>query len=309
MKNYSIAKFGSQLRSHFDKYSDKDLLVVAETIEELITLHKKYTKEGWSVSSYTYSKLEFLSQKGSLFISHLSNESEILIDSNSRFRNILDKHIHKCDFKQDLEDSRIYFKILDTIPDLSLGYAWFSDCVYVGLRNYLVFEYANKGVYEFSYLKLIERLYFENKIDNKELFILRQLRILKYNYRENILDELPSKHFAIKLITILKKLSLTSDIKIEPSYKFENNTLRIVTNSKFNGYQRLRLIEGLYCSKGINNPEIKKIISNPQFYACKLVDNNYLNNIIDTLEANPFKEYFGKSINVFRHTGYKSAQK
>ena len=30
MKNYSIAIFGSSLSTDFDKYSDKDLLIVAE---------------------------------------------------------------------------------------------------------------------------------------------------------------------------------------------------------------------------------------------------------------------------------------
>ncbi len=40
MKNYSVAIFGSSLRADFDKYSDRDLLVVADDFKTLEKLKK-----------------------------------------------------------------------------------------------------------------------------------------------------------------------------------------------------------------------------------------------------------------------------
>ena len=60
MKNYSVAIYGSSTRENFDTYSDKDILIVAEYYKELENLKKEYEKQGFSVSTYTYSKLKFL---------------------------------------------------------------------------------------------------------------------------------------------------------------------------------------------------------------------------------------------------------
>ena len=154
MKNYSVAIFGSSLRADFDKYSDRDLLIVAENYETLNRLKEEYSNENWSISFYTYSKLEYLSKNGSLFIKHLRNESKILLDKNDRFSSIIDNYKPKEDFKNEIQNSLNYFKIIEYIPNSSLGFAWYCDCLFVGLRNFLVFENAQNGIFEFSFIKL-----------------------------------------------------------------------------------------------------------------------------------------------------------
>ena len=89
MKNYSVAIYGSSTRENFDKYSDKDILIVAETYREIKSLRLEYENQGFSASTYTYSKLQFMSENGSLFIDHLVKESQILIDLNGKFNLIL----------------------------------------------------------------------------------------------------------------------------------------------------------------------------------------------------------------------------
>lgn len=288
MKNYSIAEFGSQLNSNFDKYSDKDLLIAAENVNDLIELHKQYTALGWSVSSYSYSKLKYLSNKGSLFLSHLKLNSNIIFDFKNTFKQIIDEHLQKEDYNNELVGSINYFNVISYIPDLRLGYAWFADCFYVGLRNFLIFENANKGIFEFSYLNMIEFLLKENKINKKEYHILRELRVVKYNYRENILDELPQKSFVSSLLPIAERFNIMpKTIFVNPQY-YQNYVLDMIHCQHINGYQRLRLLEGIYCSKEINIPEIKKIISNPQFYASKLSNNTFLDRLIDMLAKGEF---------------------
>lgn len=68
---YSILIYGSSIRGNSDKYSDKDLLIVAEEYNVLNSLKDYYSQLGWSVSTYTYDKLNYLSINGYLFVKHL----------------------------------------------------------------------------------------------------------------------------------------------------------------------------------------------------------------------------------------------
>lgn len=284
MKNYSIAIFGSSLRSDFDEYSDKDLLLVAEDYETMENLKKIYSKDDWSISFYTYSKLKYLAENGSLFIKHLQEESKIIIDNNDRLEDILNHFKPKNNYTKDIKDCESYFDIIKTIPKTTLGYAWFCDSLFVGLRNYLVFKNAEDGIFEFSFIKLLNRLKEQRLINQSDINILRELRVVKRNYREEILDELPSLDFIKKVIPVVKGLGILESIKLVNSETFQNIIEKSIIKGDFNPYQRLRLVEGYYCSQSLNIPELKKIISNPQFYACKMKDNDFTINLISEIK-------------------------
>lgn len=284
MKNFSVAIFGSSLRTDFDKYSDKDLLVVANDYETLEKLKEIYTKDNWSISFYTYSKLEYLSENGSLFIKHLQNESKIIIDNNKRLNNLLETFKPKKDYKSEIQDSLNYFEIIKSIPNSKLGFAWFCDSFFVGLRNHLVFKNAENGIFEFSFINLLEILKEQGIINKMDIDVLRELRVVKRNYRENIYDELPSYEYISKVIAITKKIGILDFVNILDPLKFQNLIENTIIKKSFNPYQRLRLVEGYYCSQELNIPELKKIISNPQFYALKMKDNNYTLNLINEIK-------------------------
>jgi len=158
MKKYSISIFGSSLGPNFDKYSDKDLLMVSDSYSTLAELKKKYESEGYSVSTYTYKKLKYLSEKGSLFVQHLKVESKILIDYKDLLKSILDNHKEIQPSNEQIYDSIEYFNFLRIIPDSVIGYAWFCDCFYVGIRNYLILKSASERNYNFSFLSLLNDL-------------------------------------------------------------------------------------------------------------------------------------------------------
>jgi hypothetical protein len=284
MKNYSIAIFGSSLRSDFDKYSDKDLLIVADDYKTLESLKTIYSKDDWSISFYTYSKLKYLSKNGSLFIKHLQKESKIIADKNDRLEGILNQFNPKINYKNDIDDCVNYFDIIKTVPNTKLGYAWFCDSLYVGLRNYLVFKNAENEIFEFSFTKLLKGLKDQGKIKQSDIEILKELRVVKRNYREEVLDELPSLGFIKKVIPIAKAIGIIKTVKIIDSRTFQNIVDQDIICKKFNPYQRLRLVEGYYCSQDLNIPELKKIISNPQFYASKMKDNDFTMNLISKIK-------------------------
>lgn len=295
MKNYSIAIFGSSLRADFDKYSDRDLLVVANDFETLEKLKKIYSKDNWSISYYTYSKLKYLSENGSLFIKHLKNESKIIVDKKSRLNKILNEFNPKSDYKKDIQECENYFDIIKTVPKTNLGFAWFCDSLFVGLRNYLVFKNAENGIFEFSFVKLLNRLKEQRKIRESDIEILKELRVVKRNYREGIIDELPSLSYLEKVIPIVKSLGILDKIQIVDSLTFQNTVDKSIIRKKFSPYQRLRLVEGYYCSQELNFPELKKIISNPQFYASKMKDNDFTMNLISEIKKRHTTTYIKNS--------------
>ena len=108
MKNYSIAIYGSSLRQSFDMYSDKDLLIVSSSYKSLSKLKNKYEEQGYSVSTYTYKKLQYLSNKSSLFIQHLKVESKIIKDNNNQLSFILKNYIQKTPTELEITESKFF---------------------------------------------------------------------------------------------------------------------------------------------------------------------------------------------------------
>ncbi|MCF6131610.1 hypothetical protein [Flavobacterium wongokense] len=286
MKNYSVAIYGSSMRENFDKYSDRDILIVANFYDELKSLKIEYENQGFSVSTYTYSKLQFMSENGSLFIDHLVKESKILIDFNGKLNLILNNHkSQKPDLKQ-FQDNKKYFEILKFVPNSSKGFGWFCDCLYVGIRNYLILKSAEKGDFNFSYLTLLDELKSENLIALHEIDTLRELRVIKRNYRDKINDELPSEKYIFKIIKIVNKLGLLKNTEILDNVEFKRYVETSIKNEEFNHYQKLRLVEMYYFLNGKENKEIERIICNPQFYASFFKKEKYVTNIIQKIAKN-----------------------
>jgi hypothetical protein len=285
MKNYSIAIYGSSTRENFDKYSDKDILIVAESYKNIKSLRMEYENQGFSVSTYTYSKLKYMSLKGSLFIDHLVKESKVLIDYNEKFDLILKNHISKKPSFKEFVDNKNYFKFLLFVPNSKKGFGWFCDCLYIGFRNYLILKSAEKNNFNFSYLTLLEELKKENLIAENEIQILRELRVIKRNYREKVYEELPSENFILKIVKILIRLNLIKEVKIVNEVDFKNFVKTSIKNDEFGHYQKMRLIEMFYYINGNENKEIERIICNPQFYASFFKKEKYIQNIIEQIAS------------------------
>ncbi len=135
-------------------------------------------------------------------------------------------------------------------------------------------------IFEFSFIKLLNLLKEQGLINQSDVKILKQIRVVKRNYREDVFDELPSSGFIKNLIPIVKKIGFLDSVNIVDSLVFQKNVDKSIITENFSPYQRLRLVEGYYCSQELNIPNLKKIISNPQFYASKMKDDNFTRNLI-----------------------------
>lgn len=284
MKKYSIAIFGSSLRPNYDKYSDKDLLIVSNSYSTLNELKNTYEQDGFSISTYTYKKLKYLSDKGSLFVQHLKSESNILTDYKGLLTNILESHKEHQPSSEQIKESIDFFDFLKNIPDSKIGYAWFCDCFYVGIRNYLILKSAESKNYRFSFLNLLSDLLKSETINNEDFEILRQLRVLKKNYRERVYDELPSKDYINALIKVGHKLNLLPETNYQSIDNYTTILLKYVKTKGRNHYFKLRLVEIFYLLSGKRLQEIDKIICNPQLYAMKFKNNEFVSKLITVIE-------------------------
>lgn len=278
---YSIAEFGSTQRLTNDKYSDKDLLIVSNCTILLNAKKAEFQNKGFSVSTYTYKKLAYLSNAKSLFIDHLIQESNIQKDWNGSLKSILDSHISKINFEIDLNNTINYFKFLNKIPDIKILFSWFCDCFYVGLRNYLILKSAESKQICFSYLELINQLFLSKIINHDELAILKNLRVVKKNYRDKINDENPSIEFVIDLAAIGVRLKLLNDFAIIPNNNFQYLAKRFLKNPLVNNYCKIRIYEALYKINGEESDEIEKIVTNPQMYSYNFKDSKYISKMLD----------------------------
>lgn len=272
MRNYSIALFGSLLRKDFDNYSDKDLLIVSDSYETIEDLKQKYESKGVTVTFYTYAKLKFLSSKESLFIEHLKREAQLLFDDGSKLENLLINTPTITSSQSRLAEAKEYFKPFDFIPSSPLGYGWYCDAFYVGFRNYLINLSALKKSYKFSFMDLLLEAYEDKQIDKNEFEMLRQLRVIKRNYRTKQHDELPSFSYMENLSAYIQRIGFLKIIKPIVYSQIEDIVKPRLLDTSLNYYQKLRLIEIYYYSSKVNLPDLEALISNP--YSCAFLMKN-----------------------------------
>jgi len=284
---FSILKYGSSVRGDSDKYSDKDLLIVAESIIDFKKIEKKYLKQSWSISYYTYDKLQYLADNGFLFIKHLIKEGKIEYDTNNNLKKILDSFKETKNYIQEVKNTEEFFNFVHTIPRNDVSFSWLCDNVYVNFRNNLIYKSAINGNYTFSYLHLIDHLYDCKIISKNELEILTQLRVIKSCYRNNYNDIRPSYNYIKELINIMNKLG----ININLNFTSIDNLNEIYNlNEISNPYKKLRLIELQFKNLEIEDKEMEKYIANPQFYAnCKSII-KVTNKFVENLEKHKMFE-------------------
>ena len=250
IKLHSSISFGSQARGDNDDFSDVDILIVREktTIDDKDT-HKHY---------YTKKRLLSLKKAESLFLVHLKKEGKIIEDKSGWLQSFLS---NVPDFTAD--ENRIglvkkYLSILLSMNPSNNQKLWWSDCIYVFLRDYLIKYNSKYGVYSFSpfmYGKPIG----QRESDLTEVIL--DLRYQKSKYRSK--NEISENRLDIKKI----KSHLTNVLGIDLD---RNRLLDVFLDSSIalEQYFKLRLLEGLYLNKEveITDKKIIKYMQSPHSY-------------------------------------------
>jgi hypothetical protein len=182
----SEAVFGSYARGDTDRLSDRDFLIVDDSPEILKIRAAALKREGASVASYTFRKLEALCKTQALFVQHLRLEASICIDSDDRLKRHLANFQPKSSYEREIRSNANLAGLITTIPGCSKADLWAADVLYVAVRNFGVLWLADHRRYIFAYERILEALCQEGVITASGVHILRQLRVLKSIYRGNV---------------------------------------------------------------------------------------------------------------------------
>ncbi len=265
----AIALFGSQVSGGSDDNSDRDLLVVCPPNEKQLKI-REFTNAGYGVSAYTPRQLEYMKDKGSLFLQHLKYESKILYDNNGDF----EKFLSSCTLipPGDLEIAKTVNTILDVLaaPRTSSLSLWLEDYLYVLSRDFFIKYFAKRGKVVFNVNHLSHSVANEFDVSNSEVVAFCKLRHGKYLYRNGFSAR---NHSTISMRRWIDAMIRIID-RTEPSILPESIYLNLKAVGNFlSNYHLLRYIESLrilfpsVAHEVTNDKKLDILIKNPNQYS------------------------------------------
>lgn len=181
----SVCVFGSAARSSSDQLSDRDVLIVASDNRRRRSLLDHWRKSGWSVASYSPSRLLKMISAGSLFIQHLKLEGILVSDQNGWLQRALESAERKQCYMLDARASVSLAAPIERFASETLvpHAPIVADLAYVALRNFGICYLADKGKLTFDYYEIVDSIGSDFGLGEREMRLARSLRAGKAAYR------------------------------------------------------------------------------------------------------------------------------
>jgi predicted nucleotidyltransferase len=269
------ALFGSQIRGDNDVLSDRDVLIVDDNPAVLHARQAAAELQGYSVASYTFLKLEALARKGALFIQHLKDEALIVRDEGGRLGQLLLRFRPKQSYDYEIWDNARLGNLAAIYPATRIGAIWAADILYVTMRNFGILVLAQRGVFLFSYPRILDALAEASLISKSAIPALLELRWAKSAYRSR---KPVSLNAATEIITraaeVLPDLYFPTRLVGVPPIDLLRNASELEDGAAV--YHKLRNIERAYVALLASNPStpatsslvrLNRWIENPRVYA------------------------------------------
>jgi hypothetical protein len=177
------ALFGSAARNDRDWLSDIDYLIVDEDGGALRSRKAWLSKQGFSVSDFTWKRLERAFSEGTLFALHLKLEARLIVDPKGKLQSLFESFRPKSDYVADFARSLELFRPLSHVPAVPSGGPWALDVLSVGFRNSAIMTLANEGEFLFSNRAILDAFRRRGRINKDQARALRDLRVAKMRYR------------------------------------------------------------------------------------------------------------------------------
>jgi predicted nucleotidyltransferase len=183
----AAALYGSVARGDHEPHSDVDLLVVCspqneEELHRRLTAHLSKQIGKLSLSIYTPQGLHFLARARSLFLLHLKQEALLLFDRSGFLRDALAgleaRESYESDFRKSLELATPLKTAVSGAPNELHRLAY----IYSLFRVYGVYLLAERGIYEFSKVRMSAALAQGRPTQASNIALLSSLRVLNANF-------------------------------------------------------------------------------------------------------------------------------
>lgn len=229
------ALFGSAARRTSDRISDIDYLIVDSDYGRLASRRSWLKAHGFSVSDYSWHRLENLVATSALFAVHLKLEAKIVHDESHQLASLLKRVQPKRSYSQDFQSSLLLFSPLNGTAQSASEHAWASDVAAVAFRNSAILQLANEGEYIFGFEEILSALQKRGRITGSDTAMLRRLRAEKRSYRLGNF-EAPVEAITESLVAIERALR-------EPIRDLVYDTYRYVTQPSTDAYAFSRMVE------------------------------------------------------------------
>lgn len=240
----TIIEFGSRRHGCHDYFSDKDVYVLYGPEDNIAKEKNTLERQGYSVTTSTRSRAEYLSASGSLFVRHVFFEGAVIGGSGEDMVNIKNLWCSASCYDREIGENVEMLAILETVPSTRESLATVNDIIICSLRNVLIRKLANKGVFVFSWKDVLAQSEKYNFINETDVNIMYQARRYKNAYRSGLVSKKINSSFLSSLEEINKKV-VDKKRKIQTG----NHKTILATPEKMaeGSYSQLRAIE-LLCS-------------------------------------------------------------
>lgn len=180
--SFLILECGSAARGDINKHSDRDLVCVwSDTPPDYSSLQKKYG----NIMFYSALSIKKMSEKGSLFLTHLDRDSKYLAGDIKLFCSFSGYRPQKSQIKESLINTANFIREIHWHPETLIGKLWLYDVLYVSLRNLVYCKNAMNDNYLFGYEDAIEKL----QLTQYTRSIMLLIREGKYSFRSGDFKE------------------------------------------------------------------------------------------------------------------------
>ncbi len=234
----SVCIFGSQARRTADAISDRDILLVGPPSCALDQAASHWAERSWNVSVFDRPALERLAEVKALFLQHLKQEGQLLLDEGDYLTSVLGSYSPKPDYSAERNDA---FAQIAALPCTTTNY-WqqlcIADIVYVLFRNAAILHLACRKEYYFQFDVLVDRIGELFNLGPQDRHSLNALRNLKHGYRRRVAGLparsriLDARHVINKIIRQLPDMessSIAAGVTTEDYLKMRMTELELVT--------------------------------------------------------------------------------
>lgn len=199
--------------------------------------------KGYSVSMCPIAKAKYLSEHGSLFLYHVTNEGRVVSGDAETLNGIRSKWQPARDYQDEVDSNKQLLSTLAYAPNNIYGHCISNDILICSIRNVLIRRLASNGCYVFAWPDILRGGINQGLLNSRDVPALLLARRMKNMYR--------SGRFPNVGIPLLNHLVGVSQTLIDRSVNIRlvssQGRLTIADRYRDGSYSQLRGIE-LLCA-------------------------------------------------------------
>lgn len=261
----AIIEFGSRRHGCYDSFSDKDAYLLYGPNDNVVQEKDKLERQGYSVTTSTRERAEYLSAKGNLFVRHVFFEGAVIGGCEQDRVNIKNLWRSAPCYDREIEENVEMLGILEAVPSTIESMAAVNDIIICSLRNILIRKLANSGFFVFSWKDIIFESRKRKLISENDATVMYQARMYKNGYRLGLIPKV-NERFLELLEEIMQKVI---DRKRRIKLGSHKEVLASPEKVKEGSYSQLRAIE-LLCSHYRFHESMKKyssLVKDPAYFS------------------------------------------